>query len=44
VRGIDDYELNPPMDRALAAGEHLLVISSYLRIGAATNGQPRHGW
>ena len=44
VRGIDDYELNPPMDRTLAAGEHLLVISSYLRIDAATDGSPPQGW
>ena len=31
VRGIDDYLLNPPIDRALAADEHLLVISSFVR-------------
>ena len=34
VRGIDDYLLNPPMDRTLAADEHLLVISSFVRMGA----------
>jgi K+/H+ antiporter YhaU regulatory subunit KhtT len=33
VRGIDDYVLNPPMDRSLAADDHLLVISSYVRVG-----------
>jgi len=34
VRGMDDYVLNPPMDRALAADERLLVISSFTRIDA----------
>jgi voltage-gated potassium channel len=32
VQGIDDYLLNPPMDRTLAADEHLLVIASYLSV------------
>ena len=35
VVGIDDYVLNPPVDRVLAADEHLLVISSYVRTGVA---------
>jgi voltage-gated potassium channel len=35
VRGIDDYQLNPPMDRTLAPDEHLLVIASYMRVGSA---------
>ena len=34
VVGIDDYALNPPLDRVLQEQEHLLVISSYVRIGA----------
>ena len=33
VLGIDDYVLNPPLDRALSADEQLLVISSYMRAG-----------
>ncbi|MEQ1787499.1 MAG: NAD-binding protein [Acidimicrobiales bacterium] len=32
VQGIDDYSLNPPMDRVLEADDKLLVISSYLRV------------
>jgi hypothetical protein len=32
VRGVDDYLLNPPMARELAADEKLLVIASYLRV------------
>ena len=40
-QGIDDYLLNPPMDRALAADEHLLVISSYVRVARAAT--PRAG-
>lgn len=34
VQGIDDYVLNPPMDRVLGADEKLLVISSYVRVDA----------
>ena len=36
VRGIDDYLLNPPMTQNLAADEHLLVISSFVRMDAAS--------
>ncbi len=36
VRGMDDYVLNPPMDRALAADERLLVISSFIAVNAVT--------
>jgi K+/H+ antiporter YhaU regulatory subunit KhtT len=36
VRGMDDYALNPPMDRVLDAGEKLLVISAYIRVDAVT--------
>jgi len=36
VRGIDDYLLNPPMTQTLAADEHLLVISSFVRMDAAS--------
>jgi voltage-gated potassium channel len=36
VRGIDDYVLNPPMDRTLAADEQLLVICSYVRSSEAS--------
>jgi voltage-gated potassium channel len=36
VRGMDDYHLNPPMDRVLAADEQLLVISSYVRTTRAS--------
>ncbi len=36
VRGMDDYILNPPMDRPLAADERLLVISSFIGIDAVT--------
>ena len=35
VQGIDDYVLNPPMDRVLQADDRLLVISSYARVDAA---------
>jgi len=31
---MDDYHLNPPMDRILAAGDKLLVISSLVRLDA----------
>jgi voltage-gated potassium channel len=41
VRGIDDYILNPPMDRMLAADEKLLVISSYIRLDNVTAGYGR---
>jgi hypothetical protein len=34
ISGIDDYALNPPMDRVLRADEKLLVIASYLRVDA----------
>jgi voltage-gated potassium channel len=34
IQGIDDYVLNPPMDRVLQADEKLLVISSYVRVDA----------
>jgi voltage-gated potassium channel len=34
VRGMDDYELNPPVDRVLTPDESLLVISSYVKMGA----------
>ena len=36
VRGMDDYHLNPPMDRTLTADDRLLVISSYVSVDAAT--------
>jgi voltage-gated potassium channel len=36
VRGIDDYLLNPPMTQNLAADDHLLVISSFVRMDAAS--------
>jgi voltage-gated potassium channel len=36
VRGIDDYLLNPPMTQTLAADDHLLVISSFVRMDAAS--------
>jgi voltage-gated potassium channel len=36
VRGLDDYELNPPMDRLLDADERLLVICSYVRVDAVS--------
>lgn len=32
IEGVDSYVLNPPSDRALAAGEKLLVIAEYLRV------------
>ena len=34
IHGIDDYVLNPPMDRVLQADEKLLLISSYVRVTA----------
>jgi voltage-gated potassium channel len=34
VQGMDDYCLNPPMDRRLETDEQLLVISSYVRMSA----------
>jgi Trk K+ transport system NAD-binding subunit len=34
VKGIDDYHLNPPMDRILEPGDKLLVISSLVRLDA----------
>lgn len=34
VQGMDDYHLNPPMDRILAAGDKLLVISNLVRLDA----------
>ncbi len=39
VRGMDDYILNPPMDRPLLAEEQLLVISSYIDVGAMSGDQ-----
>ena len=36
VLGIDDYELNPALDRTLAAGEDLLVISSFVKVQAGS--------
>jgi voltage-gated potassium channel len=36
VQGMDDYHLNPPMDRRLEAGEHLLVISSFVKVSRAS--------
>lgn len=36
VRGMDDYHLNPPMDRVLAGEEELLVISSYAKTSRAS--------
>jgi len=35
VAGIDDYLLNPPIDRVLDAEEQLLVISAYVRLSVA---------
>jgi voltage-gated potassium channel len=35
VAGIDDYLLNPPIDRVLDAEEQLLVISAYVRVSVA---------
>ncbi|HWI03587.1 MAG TPA: NAD-binding protein [Acidimicrobiales bacterium] len=34
VQGMDDYHLNPPMDRVLLAGDKLLVISNLVRLDA----------
>ena len=36
VRGVDDYHLNPAIDRVLEADDRLLVISSYVKVGAST--------